>query len=140
MKSRAAIFALILLIGYSLLLGYWMLWGFGRTTQPDYSYNLVPFITITSYFPIRTMSSWINIVGNIAVFMPFGMLLPIAFRIRYLKSLGFFLAGLCLLEATQLLSRRGSLDVDDIILNSVGFTLGYGLLCFIKKWKSTWTY
>lgn len=140
MKSRVAIFALILLIGYSLLLGYWMLWGFGRTTQPDYSYNLVPFLTITSYFPIRTMSSWINIVGNIAVFMPFGVLLPHTFRTRFLKSLGFFLAGLCLLEVTQLLSRRGSLDVDDIILNSVGFTLGYVLLCFIKKWKNTRTF
>lgn len=140
MKSRVTIPALILLIGYSLLLGYWMLWGFGRTTQPGYRYNLVPFITITSYFPIRTMSSWINIVGNIAVFMPFGVLLPLAFRIRFLKSLGFFLAGLCLLEVTQLLSRRGSLDVDDIILNSVGFTLGYGLFCFIMKWKSARTY
>lgn len=140
MKSRIAIFALILLIGYSLLLGYWMLWGFGRTTQPDYRYNLVPFLTITSYFPIRTMSSWINIVGNIAVFMPFGVLLPLAFRIRFLKSLGFFLVGLCLLEVTQLLSRRGSLDVDDIILNSVGFMLGYGLLCIMKKWKIARTY
>lgn len=136
MKARDAISPLILLIGYSLLLAYWMLWGFGRTTQPEYSYNLVPFLTIASYFPIRAMSSWINIVGNIAVFIPFGVLIPLAFRIRMRKSMGFFLAGLCLLELTQLLSRRGSFDVDDLILNSVGFTLGYGLLYFIKKRKS----
>ena len=61
MKSRVAIFALILLIGYSLLLGYWMLWGFGRTTQPDYSYNLVPFLTITSYFPITSFGPIISL-------------------------------------------------------------------------------
>ena len=54
MKSHVKIIALILLIGYTMLLTYWMIWGFGRTTQPEISYNLVPFTTMASYFPIRS--------------------------------------------------------------------------------------
>lgn len=134
MKSHVKIIALILLIGYTMLLTYWMIWGFGRTTQPEISYNLVPFTTMASYFPIRSfLSSLINIVGNIAVFVPFGVLIPIAFQIRFRKMLAYFLTGLFVLEMTQLISRRGSLDVDDFILNSIGFTMGYGLIGVIMK-------
>ncbi|MGG4091027.1 VanZ family protein [Paenibacillus lautus] len=136
MKSHYKMIALILLIGYTMLLTYWMIWGFGRTTQSEFSYNLVPFSTMASYFPIRSLASLINIVGNIAVFVPFGMLIPVVFRIRYVKMLGFFLVGLFVLEMAQLISRRGSLDVDDFILNSVGVTIGYGLLGVIMKSRS----
>lgn len=133
MKSHVKMIALILLIGYTMLLTYWMIWGFGRTTQPEISSNLVPFTTMASYFPIRSLSSLINIVGNIAVFVPFGVLIPLAFQIRFRKMLAYFLTGLFVLEMTQLISRRGSLDVDDFILNSVGVTMGYGLLGVIMK-------
>ncbi|MGO4789569.1 VanZ family protein [Paenibacillus sp. 2KB_20] len=136
MKSHVKMIALILLIGYTMLLTYWMIWGFGRTTQSEFSYNLVPFSTMASYFPIRSLASLINIVGNIAVFVPFGVLIPVVFRIRYVKMLGFFLVGLFVLEMAQLISRRGSLDVDDFILNSVGVTIGYGLLGVIMKSRS----
>ncbi|MGG3507592.1 VanZ family protein [Paenibacillus lautus] len=136
MKSHVKMIALILLIGYTMLLTYWMIWGFGRTTQSVFSYNLVPFSTMASYFPIRSLASLINIVGNIAVFVPFGVLIPVVFRIRYVKMLGFFLVGLFVLEMAQLISRRGSLDVDDFILNSVGVTIGYGLLGVIMKSRS----
>ncbi|WP_233355016.1 VanZ family protein [Paenibacillus sp. JZ16] len=47
--------------------------------------------------------------------------------------LAYFLTGLFVLEMTQLITRRGSLDVDDFILNSVGVTLGYGLIGVIMK-------
>ncbi|MBT2764834.1 VanZ family protein [Paenibacillus sp. ISL-20] len=136
MKSHVKMIALILLIGYTMLLTYWMIWGFGRTTQSEFSYNLVPFSTMASYFPIRSLASLINIVGNIAVFVPFGVLIPVVFRIRFVKMLGFFLVGLFVLEMAQLISRRGSLDVDDFILNSVGVTIGYGLLGVIMKSRS----
>lgn len=136
MKSRDNVIAMILLIGYTVLLSYWMIWGFGRTTQPGFSYNLVPFTTMERYFPIRSLGSLINIVGNIAVFVPFGVLIPLAFQIRFRKMFAYFLTGLFVLEMTQLISRRGSLDVDDFILNSVGVTMGYGLLGVIMKSRS----
>ncbi|WP_433940748.1 VanZ family protein [Paenibacillus lautus] len=136
MKSHKRIIVFIFLLGYTMLLSYSMIWGFGRTAQPGYSYNLVPFLTMASYFPVRGMDSLINIIGNIAVFVPFGVLIPLAFRVGFRKMLGFFLTGLFLLEMIQLISRRGSLDVDDFMLNSIGVTLGYGLLGVVRKWRS----
>lgn len=136
MKSNFKMTSLIFLIGYTMLLTYWMIWGFGRTTQEEISYNLVPFSTMANYFPIRSLVSLINIVGNIAVFVPFGVLIPVVFRIRYVKMLGFFLVGLFVLEMAQLISRRGSLDVDDFILNTIGVTIGYGLLGVIMKLRA----
>jgi len=41
------------------------------------------------------------------------------------------------LELTQLLSKRGSLDVDDVILNSLGFLIGYGIYKAIAQYFKT---
>lgn len=70
-----------------------------------------------------------NIAGNIAMFVPLGFLLPcITDRFTKLK---FTLSGAVLLafvlEALQLLTLRGSFDIDDIILRSVGAMLGFAV-------------
>ena len=70
-----------------------------------------------------------NIAGNIAMFVPLGFLLPcITDRFAKLK---FTLSGAVLLafvlEALQLLTLRGSFDIDDIILRSVGAMLGFAV-------------
>ncbi|MNZ88236.1 VanZ like family protein [compost metagenome] len=128
--------ALVLLLGYTVLLTYWMLWGFGRTPQAEYMYNLQPFITISHFLE---MDAWngammINLLGNIGVFIPFGILIPLVFN-RGVRGAGIiFLAGLFVLESAQLLTRRGSFDVDDFILNSVGFLIGYGMYRLIRYW------
>ena len=70
-----------------------------------------------------------NIAGNIAMFVPLGFLLPcITDRFAKLK---FTLSGAVLLafalEALQLLTLRGSFDIDDIILRSVGAMFGFAV-------------
>ena len=70
-----------------------------------------------------------NIAGNIVMFVPLGFLLPcITDRFAKLK---FTLSGAVLLafvlEALQLLTLRGSFDIDDIILRSVGAMLGFAV-------------
>jgi len=115
------------LLTYIVLLAYWMLFGFGRASQSSYSYNLMPFITIKHYLTsTNKASALINVLGNIGVFIPFGLLLPSIGLRKGLKAYGVFLAGLIILELVQLVSRRGSLDVDDLLLNSLGFWIGYG--------------
>ncbi|MBM7615749.1 VanZ family protein [Alkaliphilus hydrothermalis] len=129
--------ALVILLAYTLLLGYWMLWGFGRAVQPQYMYNIVPFRTIKLFFHSRKSilkMSIINLIGNIGVFVPFGILIPLSFGGKIAKMLGIFLRGLLLLEILQLLTRRGSFDVDDLILNTVGAMVGYGLYKIGKSW------
>ena len=123
-----------------MLLGYWMLFGFGRSVGSMYMYNLEPFSTIKHFLNFSKLNkdvSVINLIGNIGVFIPFGLLIPVTLKVPYLKSLGFFLIGLTFLEVTQLMTRRGSFDVDDFILNSLGFTLGYVVFKVITIWRNS---
>ncbi|WP_235848303.1 VanZ family protein [Litchfieldia alkalitelluris] len=131
-----------ILLSYLLTLIYWMLLGFSRTPREHYSYNLIPFSTINNYFSYYShypLSIWlINIIGNIAVFVPFGLLIPL-WKKRFLKFRSFillFLIGITILELLQLYFRVGSFDVDDIILNSLGASIGILILKVILKIKS----
>ncbi|MEW4369514.1 VanZ family protein [Paenibacillus kandeliae] len=123
--------ATFLLIAYTLLLLYWMFFGFGRHA-PDantpYRYNLIPLRTIADFATMRigtVMDQWINLLGNIAVFVPFGLLIPLVWRVRMLHFAGVFALFILLLESVQLMTRRGAFDVDDIFLNTLGACVGY---------------
>ena len=121
---------------YMLLLVYLLFFAesYGRAQGlEEYHYNLVPFREIRRYLqypdvlgPYAVMT---NLAGNIIGFVPFGAILPVLKR--NLRSfwkillLSFELSGM--IEVTQLLTRVGSFDVDDIILNTLGGVLGYGI-------------
>ena len=120
--------AYLLLLGYVLFYGSW----FGREDHAEYRYNLTLFQEIGRYYGvgIRTgswMLFWLNVIGNICVFMPLGMFLPKLFQ--RCKNV-FFVIVLSLelslvVEVIQLVSRVGSFDVDDLLLNTIGGMLGY---------------
>ncbi|AZN42204.1 VanZ family protein [Paenibacillus albus] len=123
----------LIIIGYTLLLIYWMFIGFGRSAvhSSEYRYNVVPFQTVRLYFEHADsfdVKYWIvNMVGNVAVFMPFGLMLPYLLGLKLIRFSLLFIASLFVLELLQLLLHRGSFDVDDIILNTIGAWLGYFL-------------
>lgn len=125
--------ALWITVGYTLLLLYWMFIGFGRThlPYPGYQYNLIPFHTIKMYMLYAdhfNAKNWaINVVGNIAVFMPFGLSVPYLRKMSGFRFILLFVVILLMLECLQLISQRGSFDVDDLLLNTAGAMLGYGM-------------
>ena len=83
---------------------------------------------------------WYLILGNIALFMPFGFFRPIL-RLRLRKwycMLGMTFLLSLMIEITQLLTRVGSFDVDDLILNTSGGILGYLLFYIINKVRRKW--
>lgn len=136
MKAKTIIvkvLAGLILLGYGGLLLYWMFWGFGRSAHisGDFRYNVVPFETIQLF---ARSASWdnlraplINLVGNVAVFVPFGVLFPVLFR-TCRTLFGFlirFLAFIVILELAQGVLGAGVADIDDVILNSIGASLGY---------------
>ncbi|AHM65537.1 VanZ family protein [Paenibacillus sp. P2(2022)] len=133
--------AFVLLILYTGLLLYWMFLGFGRTLRPGppYSYNVVPLDTIGRYW--RAMHSspfrvWgVNLLGNIGVFIPFGILVPIIWvsMRRVGRLLLVVVAALVILEVTQMLLGAGTMDVDDIILNVLGVLCGRVAYVFLRK-------
>jgi glycopeptide antibiotics resistance protein len=74
-------------------------------------------------------------VGNVMLFVPFGLLLPVLFNnvntfqklilITLLISFG--------LELIQLFTVLGTFDVDDIILNVLGGSIGFGMYILAKE-------
>lgn len=102
--------------------------------------SLIPFKTIMQFAPIllkhglisnslrpHLNAGAINIVGNIVVFIPVGILIPLvnrrvsAFRMTLL--LGFITSFA--IELLQFLFTKGRImDIDDLILNTLGVTVG----------------
>lgn len=89
-----------------------------------------------------------NVILNIAMFMPFGFLLPLLWKggqkwyITIPSGFGFSLA----IELIQLMTHRGVFDVDDLFTNTLGGAIGFFFAMAIlsifvqKKWKLIWTY
>ena len=121
---------------YLLLLIYLMFFAeeWGRFLLGGYYFfSLVPFREICRYLKYhgqigRWRVIW-NLAGNIIGFVPFGALLPVVRE----KRMGFFKVFLLsfdltlIIEISQLILRVGSCDVDDMILNTLGGCIGYGL-------------
>jgi glycopeptide antibiotics resistance protein len=126
----------MLLFVYSAAVIYWMFLGFGRTvrTEGPLKYNLELLRTVKLYFNldngVSVTGRLINLVGNVAVFIPFGVLFPLLlrkFRSLFILTL-WAVPSILLLEIFQMLLRVGSFDVDDLLLNLIGVWLGYLLL------------
>lgn len=112
---------------YFLFLAEW----YGRTgVSEEYRYNLELFREIKRFIIYRdqlgAFAVFANLAGNILIFVPYGFFISMASRSRgFFKTL-FFSMGLSLcVEITQLFSRVGSFDVDDILLNTVGGVVGH---------------
>ncbi len=102
--------------------------------------NLTPFDTIDNYVKAvrngnisRTVFVW-NIVGNLVLFLPMGIILPKIFKrlSAWYRTLSVILCLITLIEVLQLFIGVGSLDVDDIILNFTGSVAGYVLYAVTK--------
>lgn len=83
-------------------------------------------------------SEWRNLVLNILMFVPMGIWLPIMggcfrkFWCTYLAGFGFSL----LIEMIQLVSGRGVAEADDILNNTLGAMIGFGLYALaVTLWK-----
>lgn len=84
--------------------------------------NLVPVVHLFDIY-----DGWqMNIIGNITMFIPVGIVWPICFK--KLDSIGkTILAGVgfsLLIEITQLFFYERCSDIDDILLNTTGVAIG----------------
>lgn len=89
--------------------------------------NLRPLFTIRAFWQRGTLEGQlVNLLGNVAVFVPLGLLMPWAFpALRRWWAATLLCGGLSLaIEFTQLFLAR-SVDVDDLLLNTLGGLLGY---------------
>ena len=97
--------------------------------------NLIPLVHLFDYGSVRDVV-W-NVVGNMALFIPSGIVLPIVY-----KKLDSFwnvaaagaLISLCI-EVMQLPFASRASDIDDLILNTLGVIVGYGIFAACKRLK-----
>jgi len=91
--------------------------------------NLIPFKTIFEYLQFKHgfNSTITNLLGNIAVFIPMGFLLPLIHKkFTKLKSIVLISAiTTFFIEAMQYIMRVGVSDIDDISLNIFGGVVGF---------------
>ena len=71
---------------------------------------------------------------NIAMFVPYGILLPIVSdkMERFLKTAWVVFATTLTIEVVQYFIGR-SADIDDVIMNLLGGIIGYLLYCVMKR-------
>lgn len=136
-KRKIKHIGVMLFLLYVLLLVYFLFFfeEYGRVAAEErvYRYNLIPFLEICRFWIYReqlgVLAVFSNIFGNVIGFIPYGFILPV---IAHKCRSGFFiiLSGFSLslvVEVVQLVTKVGCFDVDDLILNTLGAAIGYGM-------------
>lgn len=99
--------------------------------------NLIPFkILVETYQEVFINNNInyfiINFLGNIIMFIPIGLIIPILYKTN---NLIVILSGFCsslFIEISQLFLIRGT-DIDDLIFNTLGVILGLVIFKILSK-------
>lgn len=123
---------------------------FQRVANVDYSnyteqlklrLNLVPFRTVMLYLRVAFKQdsiinfATINLLGNVIMFVPMGIFLPSMFKSKrnILNFIVTVIVMISMVEVIQLFTLLGSCDIDDLILNVVGATIGFLLWKYVHR-------
>ncbi len=90
--------------------------------------NLVPLASIRQLVTQTALSTALtNIAGNVVMFVPLGILLPLLFvRLRSAWPLVWRAAAVSIaIELTQVITRARAVDIDDVLLNTSGAVVGW---------------
>ncbi len=109
-----------LIIIYSLLL---FLTLFFREEYQEYQFIEDFYLSKWLQFLLKNKIVFVNITGNILLFIPLGFIFVNYFQNKILSGL-LGIALIVILEWLQFLTKRGVLDIVDIFLNSLGLILG----------------
>lgn len=97
--------------------------------------NFVPFVNLMDYEVRR--EALLNVIGNSFLFLPMGIVFPTVYRKlnTHWKVIAAGVGTSLSIEILQLLFFDRVTDIDDLILNSAGYLLGYGIYLLIQKVK-----
>lgn len=112
---------------------------FSRTVQKEFALNLRPLWTGISI--ISGEKKYIQtLLQNLSMLVPVGMFFPVATKATMKKT---FVVGFLIsvsIEVLQLVTKTGLCEVDDVIHNTLGVIIGYGVyyvaIMICKKWRS----
>ena len=95
--------------------------------------NIIPFIHLFEHNGLKEIL--INVIGNVAMFIPVGIIFSVVYKKLNTHKKVIF-AGICfsfIIEIIQLPFYDRVTDIDDLILNSLGFLIGYALYILVKN-------
>ena len=94
--------------------------------------NLVPLVNILEFDTVRDLI--LNLTGNFAMFIPTGIMVPLIYKkfntFGKVPLFGFLMS--LTIEILQLPFAVRASDVDDLILNTAGCMVGYGIYALVR--------
>ena len=98
--------------------------------------NLVPFVNLLDYDVNSELL--INLIGNFAMFIPTGIMAPLIYKKidTFAKVVLTGAAISLIIEILQLPFAVRASDVDDLILNTAGCLVGYGIYALARRIKN----
>ena len=112
-------------------------------TSTGHGPNFMPFKTILPYLLGHKglIIAGVNLIGNIALPVPIGFLVPCIYSNLNWKKMLFIaiIAGLSI-ELPQVALGVGIFDIDDILLNALGVMIGYWSFLIFARWLRSKNY
>ncbi len=98
--------------------------------------NLIPFVHMFDY-PTRS-AMVVNVIGNIIMFVPLGIVWPYVYKElnKPWKAIAAGIGVTLCIEIIQLPFYDRVSDVDDLLLNSLGFVIGYLFYLIVRTIKN----
>ena len=123
---------MMVLFSYVIMMLYYTV--IGRYSQSYYRYDGEIFSVFKSLWENFTIAEFSQLVINLLMMIPVSFMLMIILRCKHrvLWTLDITLAYILFIELLQFFTRAGTLQLDDIITNTIGGVFGILLYYFIK--------
>ena len=126
MNGKEMVIIFLLCIYLTFLFGVTLL---NRRPEQSYSMELMPFWSYQESLFNGNVSLGEQIFYNIMAFVPFGIFFPVLLhnmqRLRRVAAAALLLSAF--IETTQLLFKCGLCELDDVMNNTLGAVIGYGI-------------
>lgn len=142
MKKTYKRIGLVSIFALYLLTLVWLIFAQHRVPSLNYGVNYVPFRTISADIAkIATGDALVArnaakyLVLNLLLFFPLGCLLPLMWKKmqKYKRFICVPFVLSLLIEIGQYLTHLGVADIDDIILNVCGASIGFVIVCLFIR-------
>lgn len=123
----------VIFVAYLALLVYFLFFAemLGRNAvMQDFRYNLEPFREIRRFVryaqQLGFVTVFLNLVGNVLIFIPFGYFTGLfqRGRVSFIQGVLWSFDLTMAVELLQLVTKAGCFDVDDLMLNTLGGAIG----------------
>ncbi|RCX17661.1 VanZ like protein [Fontibacillus phaseoli] len=142
-QQRKLVFSITVL--YTMLILYFIFFAFGRTGTVEHMTGYTFIFLPDNFYKLPSVSDLLHPTlmdfvgfGNTVAFIPFGILIPMLYRTRFIRFISLFFLSILVVETIQALTLLGSFDMNDAIQNSLGAAVGFGAYKFGVRTNNVW--